>query len=83
MYAATQKILLETGNKEFKGIKMRAIWELAETTIIPILTYGSEGWNPTKGEQEQIQTIFNKALKDILKLPHGTPTQILLGETGF
>ena len=64
-------------------MKMRAIWELVETTIIPILTYESEGWKLTKGEYEQLQTIFNKALKDILKLPQGTPTQILLGETGF
>ena len=64
-------------------MKMRAVWELVEMTIIPIITYGSEGWNLTKGEREQLQTIFNKALKDILKIPQGTPTQILLGETGF
>ncbi len=62
---------------------MRAIWELIETSIIPIITYGSEGWNPNKEERELIQTIFNNALKDILQLPQGTPTTILLAETGF
>ena len=62
---------------------MRAIWELIETTIIPIITYGLESWEPTKGEMEQIETIFNKALKTILHLPQQTPTAILLAETGF
>ncbi len=81
--AAVQKILIETGDKEFKGIKMRAIWELVETSIIPIITYGSEGWNMTKEESKQIQAIFNTAIKDILQLPQGTPTSILLAETGF
>ena len=81
--ACTQEILAETGNKEFNGKRMRAIWELIETTIIPIITYGSESWEPTKGEMEQIETIFNKALKTILHLPQQTPTAILLAETGF
>ena len=81
--ACTQEILAETGNKEFNGMRMRAIWELIETTIIPIITYGSESWEPTKGEMEQIETIFNKALKTIVHLPQQTPTAILLAETGF
>ncbi len=81
--ATVQKIMIETGNKEFKGIKMRAIWELVETSIIPIITYGSEGWKMTKEDICQIQSIFNGALKEILQLPQGTPTTILLTETGF
>ena len=48
IHAATQEILAETGNKEFKGMKMAAIWELVETIIIPIITYGSESWEPKK-----------------------------------
>ena len=32
---------------------------------------------------EQLQTIFNKAIKTMLYLPQGTPTTILLAETGF
>ena len=41
--AATQTIMSELGNKEFKGIKMEAIWQLVDSIIIPILTYGAEG----------------------------------------
>ncbi len=81
--AATQKILTETGHKEFKGMKMRAIWELVETTIIPIITYAAEGWTWNKGERKKAQTLFNQSLKTILHLPKGTPTTILLAETGF
>ena len=62
---------------------MKAIWQLVDTTIIPILTYASEGWECTKEEIRRIQTIFNEALKTILFLPQGTPTSILLTETGY
>ena len=78
--AATQRILAETGDREFKGMRMKAIWQCIEATIIPILTYGSEAWNPTKKEEEQIQKIFNTTLKMIMNLPQGTPTTILLKE---
>ena len=83
IHASTQEILAETGNKEFKGMKMRAIWELVETIITPIITYGSESWEPKINEMAQIETIFNKAIKTILQLPDQTPTAILLAETGF
>ena len=82
IHAATQEIMVETGNKEFHGIRMEAVWQLLEATIIPIITYGSEAWEPTKKESEQLETIFNKALKTILHLPQQTPTNILLAETG-
>ena len=62
---------------------MKAIWQLVDATIIPILTYAAEGWNYTKEEIEKTQTIFNEALKTILFLPQGTPTTILLNETGY
>ena len=81
--AATQRILAETGDKVFKGIRMKAIWQCIEATIIPILTYGSEAWNPTKKEENQIQKIFNKTLKMIMNPLQGTPTTILLEEIGF
>ena len=83
IHASTQEILTETGNKEFKGMKMAAIWELVETVIIPIITYGSESWEPKKKERTQIKAIFNKTLKTILQLPDQTPTATLLAETGF
>ena len=81
-HAATQKIITTATNDEFKGMQMRAIWELVNTTIIPIITYGSESWRPTKKEVDQVQKIYNESIKTILKLPQGTPTTILLGETG-
>ena len=81
--AATQCILTDTGNKEFKGMKMQAIWQLTDAVIIPIITYGAESWDATKKEIEEIQKILNNCLKTILCLPQGTPTQILLAETGY
>ena len=80
--AATQRILTETGNKEFKGMKMQAIWQLTDAVITPIITYGAESWDATKKEIEEILKILNNCLKTILCLPQGTPTQILLAETG-
>ena len=79
---ATATIIAETGNKEFKGIKMQAIWQMVEAIIIPIMTYSCEGWDINKEEQNKLQTIFNEALKTILYLPKGTATTILLNETG-
>ena len=83
IHAATQNIITETGSKEFNGMKMQAIWQVVEATIIPILTYGAEGWALTQKEKRQIQSAFNKSLKSILALPMTTPNNILLAETGF
>ena len=79
---ATSKILAETGNKEFKGIKMKAKWQMVDAKIVPIITYACEGWSLNKEDKKKLQTIFNEALKTILYLPNGTPTVILLVETG-
>ncbi len=81
--AAKQKIFTETGNSEFKGIKMQAIWQLLDASIIPIITYASEGWIMTKKEQEDIQKILNKIIREVLKVPESTPVSILLHETGY
>ena len=81
--AITAQVIAETGNKEFKGIKMKAIWQLVDATMIPILTYAAEGWNYTKEEIEKKKTISNGALKTITFLPQGTPTTFLLNETGY
>ena len=80
--AATLKIMAETRDKNFKGMKMRAIWEYANATLVPILTYGLPAWEPSKPETEKMQTILNRAIKTILYLPQSTPTLILLAETG-
>ena len=66
IYAATQNVITETGNKEFNGMKMQYIWQMVEATIIPILTYGAEGSALTQKEERQIQSAFNKSLKTIL-----------------
>ena len=79
---ATSKIIAETGNKEFKGIKMKAVWQMVDAIIIPIMTYACEGWTLNKEEQKKLQSIFNEALKTILYLSNGTPTTIILNETG-
>ena len=62
---------------------MKVIWQCIEATIIPILTYGWESWDPTKKEEEQIQKMFNTALEMTMSLPQGTPTTVLLKKTGF
>ena len=79
---ATATIIAETGNKEFKGIKMQAIWQMVDAIIVPIMTYSCEGWDTNKEDKNKLQTIFSEAIKTILYLPKGTPTTILLSETG-
>ena len=79
---ATAAILAETGNTEFKGIEMKAIWQMVDAIIIPIITYSCEGWSTNKEENKKLQSIFNEALKTILYLPQGTSITILFNETG-
>ena len=61
---------------------MQAIWQMVDAIIIPIMAYSCEEWNINKEEKNKLQTIFNAARKTILYLPKGTPTTILLSETG-
>ena len=83
MKGATASIISETGNKEFKGIKMQAIWQMVNAIIIPIMTYACEGWTIGNEENKKLQTIFNEVIKTLLYLPKGIPTMILLNETGY
>ena len=62
---------------------MEAIWTLVQSVILPILTYGAEGWKINKTEMENIEKIFIRSIKTILALPTSTPNTILLAETGF
>ena len=50
--AAYQTLIAVTEDREFKKIKMSAIWTLVNTCIVPIITYASETWNPTKQERK-------------------------------
>ena len=61
---------------------MQAIWQMVDAIIIPIMTYACERWTTNKEENKSLQCIFNEALKTLLFLPKGTPTTILLNETG-
>ena len=80
---AYNNITFWTSNKEFKSIRMYAIWKLMEMCIIPIMTYRAEATNHTKKEEEQIQQIFNNLLKRILDLPQSALNLALLIETGY
>jgi len=79
---ATARIIAEAGNKEFKGIKMQAIWQMFDSIITPIMTYACEGWTLNNEEKQKLQRIQNEAIRTILYLPRGTPTTIMLNETG-
>ena len=48
IHAAIQEIMVETGNKEFHRLRMEAVRQLMEATIIPIITYGSVAWEQKK-----------------------------------
>ena len=47
-------IISETGNKEFRGIQMQAIWQMVDAIIIPIMTYACEDW--TIGKEQNKKT---------------------------
>ena len=79
---ATASIISETGNKEFKGIKMQAIWQMVDVITIP-MTYACEGWTIGKEENKKLQTIFKWSNKDHPIPPKGPPTTILLSTTCY
>ena len=64
--AAYQTIVAVTEDQDFKSIKMECIWKLVKTCIIPIITYASETWEPTKAETKKLNQILDKILKRIL-----------------
>ena len=64
---AITNIISETGNKELKGIKMQAIWQMVGATI----THTREGWINSKEENSKLQTIFNEEIKKPPYFPKG------------
>ena len=40
---ATQNIINTAGNKDFKGIRMKAVGQFTDPTIPTIVTYGADG----------------------------------------
>ena len=80
---ALQTILGVAGDPNLKGIEMETIWKLIETCIIPILTYGSETWDPTQKELKELNKILEHTIKRILMIPTSTPRESLYIETGL
>ena len=81
--AAYQTILAITGNRAFADIEMKTIWELIECTIIPIITYGCEVWNPRKHETKSLNSLMDNILRRVLMTPQSTPREALYIETGL
>ena len=50
---------------------MEAVWQLVEATIIPIITYGSEAWEPTT---KRDRTTGNNIQQSPKNHPPPTPT---------
>ena len=73
--AAYQTIIAIAEDQNFKNIKMSCIWKLVKTCIIPIITYGSETWEPLKSEMKKLNQTLDKILKRILMTPEATPRE--------
>ena len=81
--AAYQTLVAVAEDQNFKTIKMECIWKLVKTCIIPIITYASETWEPSKGEMKKLNQILDKIIKRILMTPEATPRETLYIETGL
>ena len=80
---AYQTIISLLHNKEYNNIEMTTIWKLVETCIIPNITYGCEVWTLRKKEKKSLNSILDNILKRILKVPQGTPREVLYIETNL
>ena len=54
--AAYQTLVAVAEDQNFKGIKMKCIWKLVKTCIVPIITYASETWESTKAEMKKTKS---------------------------
>ena len=58
--------------------------KMVETTVIPAVLFGVEAFpSITKTEQQQLEMMQGKLLKDLMELPHSTPYEALLLEMGL
>ena len=62
---------------------METIWKLVEICITPIITYGSELWEPNKEEKKMINRIMDNIIKRIIMVPTSTPRETIYTETGI
>ena len=58
--------------------------KMVETTVIPAILYGVEAFpSLSKSEQELLEKMQGKLLKDLMELPQSTPYEALLLELGM
>ena len=81
--AAYQTLIAVAEDREFKKIKMQAIWVLVNTCIMPIITYASETWTLTKQEEKKLNQIMDKIIRRILMTPNASSREALYIETGL
>ena len=81
--AAYQTLIAVAEDREFKKIRMQAVWTLTQTCIIPIITYASETWHLSKQEKKKLNQILDKTIRRILMTPESTPREALYIETGL
>ena len=81
--AAYNTAMAIAGSVNFKNIEMRVIWELMETCILPIMTYGWEAATPRKKDLNQLKQICDNIIKRTIMAPKGTPWEPLYMETGI
>ena len=63
-----------------EDILIEAVITYHNSIIIPKLCLNSETWILNNGELHAMETIQNKSLKRMLRLPQGTPSQALRAE---
>ena len=66
-----------------EDILIEAVITYHNSIIIPKLCLNSETWILNNGELHAMETIQNKSLKRMLRLPQGTPSQALRAELGI
>jgi len=81
--AAYNTILAIAGSVDLKGVEMKSIWEMVQSCLIPLITYGAEATTPTKKETEMRNGILQNILKRIIMTPKSTPCEPLYMETGL
>lgn len=79
---ALKNLELTLSDEVIQRTTMKTRWTLFAANIIPIIMHGMESFRGKQTEASQLQTIANKAIKRILKVPNGTPNIPMMIETG-
>jgi len=81
--AIYQTIIQVTTDETLERIEMKTIFSYINYNIIPTITSTAEAWQPTKKEWNELNTLYEKMLKRILKIPGTTPKESIYIETGL